>query len=169
MAKVQPKIERNLTTKTLGLDPKALVEAAVKKLGAEPTKEALEAIRVPLAVMFGIITGTKPMIDSKTGEVRSAILGTFEGRTADGKTIVQAPRLYIPQVQETLESDFNSLPANVRGQRMKFQANIFATYFDDQYGFRYSVDLPLRDTSSDPLGDMREGLIGFDGEVDKKA
>lgn len=153
-----PKVEHNLTTKSLGVDAKAAIEAAVKALGENPTEEQLASIRVPIGMMYGIITQVKPLMDNKTGEVRSVLVGQFEGVNAATGEVVRSARCYVPMVQETVESDFNSLPANVRGNRMKFQANLYAIYRDDRYGFNWSVDLPLRDTNDDPLADMRGDL-----------
>lgn len=152
------KNERALSPKVLGFDAKAEVGKAVTALGEKPAPEKLAAIRVPLGLVFGIITGVKQSIDSKTGELRSALVGNFEGRNAVTGEVVRATRCYLPVVQEKLESEFNSLPANIRGNRMKFQANIFAVHNEDRYGYRYSVDLPLADASNDPLADMRSEL-----------
>lgn len=158
MTKPIIKTEKSITTKTLEFDAKKAVEAAVAALGKDPTPEALAAVRVPLGVVFGMVTGVKLSLDPNTGETRSALLGQFEGSNVVNGVTVRAPRAYIPQVQEMIENDFNALPANVRGNRMNFQANIFATYFDDRYGFRYAVDLPLRDATNDPLAELRKSL-----------
>lgn len=160
MTKIASKtaVERNLTTKALGIDGKALVDAAIEKLGKDPAAEKIAAIRIAAGVMYGIITQVKPQIDGKTGEVRAVLIGQFEGINAVTGEVVRSARCYIPQVQETLEADFNALPANVRGQRMKFRADLYVVHNEDRYGFRYAVELPLRDTNSDPLADMRKEL-----------
>lgn len=150
---VKAAIEKAQTDAAAKLKANATDEAK-----AEAAAKAASSVVVPVAMMFGLVTGVKDSLNQKTGEVSSSLLGTFEGKNlVTGKTETAA-RCYVPNVQELIEADFRSMPANIRGNRMKFQAIINAVPADNKWGFTYKVDLPLRDTSTDPLADLRKEI-----------
>lgn len=128
----------------------------VKNLG-NPKRAAVDEKEVVLGTIFGRATGTKMKMDG-AGNAHEAIVGTFEGRSADGKNVTRAAMLYLPGglhegIVERLKA-MNGAPAEFAVEVKAVPAQNPAGY---SYAMRSLVPLTVAD---DPLAAIR-AAAGF--------
>lgn len=128
----------------------------VKQLG-NPKRASVDNVDVVLGVIFGRATGTKVKLDG-AGNAHEAILGQFEGRSADGKTVVRSAMLYLPSglhegIVEKLKA-MDGAPAEFAVEIKAMPASNPAGY---SYGMRNLVQMSVAD---DPLAAIRQAA-GF--------
>lgn len=128
----------------------------VKQLG-NPKRASVDNTDVVLGTIFGRATGMKVKVDG-AGNAHEAIVGTFEGRSADGKTIVRSAMLYLPgglheSIVERIK-EMNGAPAEFAVEIKAMPAANPAGY---SYGMRSLVPMTA---TSDPLAAIR-AAAGF--------
>lgn len=123
----------------------------VKQLG-NPMRAAVDNRNVVLGTIIGRATGTKVKLDSK-GDAHEAIVGTFEGKSADGNITIHAAMLYLPGgLHESIVERLKEM----KGAPAEFGVEIMSMPATNAAGYSYAMRslMPMTATS-DPLAAIR--------------
>lgn len=149
-ATIDPKAEvgaDQIETKTA-----ILSKLTVKDLG-NPRVVDDEHPRIILGTIIGIATGTKVKVDSK-GEAFEAIVGQFEGTSADGKKVVSAAMLYLPGgFHETITQQF---AGENPPKRIDFAFEVAAVVAKNPIGYSYAFRPLIEAAPSEPMAALRK-------------
>lgn len=155
-------ILKKMSVKTLKCEPKDARDSKYRpgSVNSDGTPNALAGKKVPLCVVYGRASGVRNGENRVTGDVWTAITGTFEGvciqEGADFPTgeVFTSGVLFLPAVIHDMI--VGALDSAGDGGSVKFAVKILAGYDDaSPVGYRYYAQNLEEAKATDDLADLR--------------
>lgn len=130
--------------------------AALVGLKMVELKKMEKGTRWEIGFIVGRAEGLHGKIDKKTGEVKNALVGTFQGLNTDGEVITEAGECYLPAaVHKMIEGPLH----NPDNKAIDFSFKLDAIEDDTSVtGYRYDCIAVGAPAKADPLANLRAGI-----------
>lgn len=157
---------KKMSVKALGCDPKEARQNKYKpgSVNQDGTPNPLAGTKVPLCIIYGRATGTKSGENRQTGDVWTALTGTFEGVSIqegpDFKhELMASGMVFLPGgIQEAIEG---ALEGAGEGGAVEFAIKLYAGYDESSaVGYRYYGQNMKPPTAADDLAGLRSLMQG---------
>lgn len=142
---------------------KIVTKMSVKTLGANPARAKTDNKSVDLVRIYGIASGLAFKADPKTGDIQTAVTGSFEGVNLETGEVYSSGVLWLPGgIQELLvnavdtgETDKNDKPVY---NSVKFGFTISSVPATNPIGYSYTAEQLIDAAKNDPLADLRSEM-----------
>lgn len=129
---------------------------SMRTIKALPARLASEE-GTPIAVIFGMASGIKEVVDKVRGDVYHALTGQFEAQNLDTGDVFQSGQLYLPTgIHETVEASVRKLESE--NDYVTFALQIRSVKATNPAGYSYQAVNLMPAKAVDPLGAMRGEL-----------
>lgn len=145
---VADSIISKITIATIGCNPGAVKTVKPEELSKEGD--------LPLARLYGKLTGTKAETDKNTGNFYLAFLGNFEAINMQTGEVFKSGKMYLPKgISELVENGIKNAP---EGSQIAFAFEVRSQKASNPIGYTYRVLALKSPEASDDLAELREAV-----------
>lgn len=131
---------------------------SLKTLKTSPAKHASES-GTPIAVIFGMASGIKEVVDKVRGDVYHALTGEFEAQNIETGERFRSGVLYLPAgIHEMIEAPVKKLESE--SDYVAFALQMLAVKSSNPAGYSYQARNLMPSKQVDPLEELRSQLSG---------
>lgn len=136
--------------------PNLVAKITMKTLGVSPAKHATDK-GAPIAVVMGMASGIKEVVDKVRGDVYHALVGEFEAENLETGEVFRSGVLYLPAgIHDMVEGAVKKLQGESDFVQFALQINVIKSA--SSAGYAYQAKSLIQNRQVDPLNDLRASL-----------
>lgn len=137
-------------------NPNFVSKISMKSIGVSPAKHATDK-GTPIAIILGMASGLKDVVDKVRGETFHALVGEFEANNLETGEVFRSGVLYLPTgIHDMIEGGVKKLQGE--SDFVQFALQIIAVKANNPAGYTYQAKSLVPSQTVDPLTKLRQSL-----------